>query len=132
LANKQWVEHKALGNRLVDKVEQLLSGARTPRPEERIERAVPQPPKKSPRISPVMIGSAVAVCVLLAGGAVAWQVGWRANPDGAQVLPRKDGPAASDSQIAVVPSPQPPLTAPPSPAPAIEPKAPDPPAALPP
>src|SRR4051794_692598 len=108
LANKQWVERKALGNRLVDTIEQLLSGARVPRAEERTERAAPEPPTKPSRISPVMIGSAVAVCMVLAAGAIVWQVGWRGNPDAPQVSPQKGAPAASDSQIAFLPPTQPP------------------------
>src|SRR3954463_9404872 len=65
LANKQWVERKALGNRLVDTIEQLLAGAPSIRTgaDEARARPVPEPPKKS-AISPVLIG-AVAVLVLL-------------------------------------------------------------------
>ena len=48
LANKQWVERKALGNRLVETIEQLLAGARPIRTgvDEARARPAPAPPKK--------------------------------------------------------------------------------------
>ena len=76
LANKQWVERKALGNRLVDTIEQLLAGARPPRSEEKIERPPPEPPKKTAGPSPMLIGAAVAVVLLLGGGIATWQGDW--------------------------------------------------------
>src|SRR5436190_4941810 len=62
LANKQWVERKALGNRLVDTIEQLLAGGRAARADEGSERPAAGPARKSARLSPVMIGSAAAIC----------------------------------------------------------------------
>ena len=68
LANKQWVERKALGNRLVETVEQLLGGAASASPP-------PQPAKA--RVSPAAIASAaVAVCLAIAAGMFALQGGW--------------------------------------------------------
>jgi formylglycine-generating enzyme required for sulfatase activity len=77
LANKQWVERKALGNRLVDTIEQLLAGSRPIHTGvDTVARRVEEPPpKKKPGVSPMLIGAAV-VCLLLVGGAVAWQGDW--------------------------------------------------------
>jgi formylglycine-generating enzyme required for sulfatase activity len=76
LANKQWVERKALGNRLVDTIEQMVANAR--RMEGGIEqpRPAPEPPKKKASISPMLIGAAAIVLLLLAGGVGAWQGDW--------------------------------------------------------
>src|SRR5437763_4514643 len=93
LANKQWVERKALGNRLVDTIEQLLSGARVPRPEDRSERPVPAPAKQTSRMSPMTIGAAVAACLILVVAAVALQLGWRANVNTTEIPPPKTAPA---------------------------------------
>src|SRR6266550_3579590 len=77
LANKQWVERKALGNRLVDTIEQLLAGARPIHTGvDTVERRPAEPPKKKPHVSPMLIGAAAVVCLLLVGGAVAWQGDW--------------------------------------------------------
>src|SRR6185295_13519854 len=82
LANKQWVERKALGNRLVDEIEKRLAGSRPIHsgvdPVER--RAESATPKKKSGLSPALIGVAAAVCVMLAAGAVAWQTGWWGSP----------------------------------------------------
>lgn len=77
LANKQWVERKALGNRLVDTIEQLLTGARPIHTgvDEARARPVPEPPKKS-GLSPMLIGAIAVVVLLLAGGIGAWQGDW--------------------------------------------------------
>jgi len=132
LANKQWVERKALGNRLVDTIEQLLAGARPPRAEEKVERPAPEPPKKPARISPVMIGAAAAACLVLAAAAVALQAGWfgKAITGTAQVAPQaKTAPPAPEPQVAVIAPVQPPPAAPAvAPPAASETKAPDPPA----
>jgi formylglycine-generating enzyme required for sulfatase activity len=78
LANKQWVERKALGNRLVETIEQMVAnarqtegGAQQPPP-----RPAPEPPKKKGGLSPTMIGAAAVVLLLLAGGVGAWQGDW--------------------------------------------------------
>jgi formylglycine-generating enzyme required for sulfatase activity len=129
LANKQWVERKALGNRLVDTIEQLLAGARPPRAAEKIERPAPEPPKKPARMSPVMIAAAAAACLVLAAAAL--QVGWLGKAPGtAQVAPQaKTAPAAPEPQVAVIAPVQPPPAAPAvQPPTASETKAPDPPA----
>ena len=76
LANKQWVERKALGNRLVDTIEQLLAGARPIRTgvDEARARPAPEPPKKKGGLSPALIGAIAAVLLLLLGGGIAaWQ-----------------------------------------------------------
>ena len=59
LANKQWVERKALGNRLVDTIEQLLAGSRPIHTGvDTVERRVEEPPKKKAGLSPMLIGAA--------------------------------------------------------------------------
>ena len=59
--------------------------------------------KRRPGLSPAMIGTAAAACVMLAVAAVAWQAGWWGSPQPtAQVTPPKAAPAAPDPQIAVV------------------------------
>ena len=77
LANKQWVERKALGNRLVDTIEQLLAGARPIRTgvDEARARPAPEPPKKKSAVSPALI-AAIAIVLLLGGGIAAWQGDW--------------------------------------------------------
>ena len=77
LANKQWVERKALGNRLVETIEQLLAGARPIRTGVDEARAWPatEPPKKKSAVSPALIAAIVAV-LLLGGGVAAWQGDW--------------------------------------------------------
>ena len=77
LANKQWVERKALGNRLVETIEQLLAGARPIRTgvDEARARPAPEPPKKKSAVSPALIAAIVAV-LLLGGGVAAWQGDW--------------------------------------------------------
>jgi len=73
LANKQWVERKALGNRLVDTIEQLLAGARPIHTGVDEARARPAPPPKKKSVSPMLI-AAIAIALLLVGGGVAaWQ-----------------------------------------------------------
>jgi len=77
LANKQWVERKALGNRLVDTIEQLLAGARPIRTgvDEARTRPPSEPPTRKGGLSPLMIGTIAAVLLLVVGGGiVAWQV----------------------------------------------------------
>src|SRR4051812_20628976 len=74
LANKQWVERTALGNRLVDHIQSRLAGTRPVHgggadPVER--RAAAAPPKKS-GVSAVIIGAAAAICVVIGLGAVAF------------------------------------------------------------
>ena len=78
LANKQWVERKALGNRLVDTIEQLLAGSRSIHTGvDTVGRsAEPPPPQKKAGISPMLISAAAVACVLLIGGAAAWQGDW--------------------------------------------------------
>ena len=77
LANKQWVERKALGNRLVETIEQLLAGARPIRTgvDEARARPATEPPKKKSAVSPALIAAIVAV-LLLGGGVAAWQGDW--------------------------------------------------------
>ncbi len=77
LANKQWVERKALGNRLVETIEQLLAGARPIRTgvDEARARPAPEPPKKKSAVSPALIAAIVAV-LLLGGGVAAWHGDW--------------------------------------------------------
>ena len=74
LANKQGVERKALGNRLVETIEQLLAGARPIRTgvDEARARPAPEPPKKKSAVSPALI-AAIAIVLLLGGGIAAWQ-----------------------------------------------------------
>ena len=125
LANKQWVERKALGNRLVDEIEKRLAGSRPIHsgvdPVER--RAESAAPKKKSGLSPALIGVAAAVCVMLAAGAVAWQAGWWGSPrPTAQVTPAKAAPAAPEPQIAAVIPAQPPPAVPVDPPVAAEPK----------
>lgn len=74
LANKQWVERKALGNRLAETIERLLaSNPDIARPLASVPKTEPAaPPPRSKR--PLMIGAgALAICVLLAGGLFAWK-----------------------------------------------------------
>ena len=124
LANKQWVERKALGNRLVDTIEQLLAGGRAARADEGSERPAAGPVRKSARLSPVMIGSAAAICLILAAAAVALLVGSRGTSVTAQAPPQQAAPAAPEPQVAAVPATQQP-TAPASPPAAADPRAPD-------
>jgi formylglycine-generating enzyme required for sulfatase activity len=74
LANKQWVERKALGNRLVETVEQLLAGARPIRTGVDEARAWPAAPPKSRGVSPMMIGAIAVVLLLVGGGIAGWKV----------------------------------------------------------
>lgn len=77
LANKQWVERKALGNRLVETIEQLLAGGRTIRTgvDEARARPAPEPLKKKGGLSPMLLGAVAAVLLLIiGGGVVAWQI----------------------------------------------------------
>jgi formylglycine-generating enzyme required for sulfatase activity len=78
LANKQWVERKALGNRLVDTIEQLLAGARPIRTgvDEARARVAPPPPKKQGGPSAMLIGAAAIILLLFVGGIAAWQGDW--------------------------------------------------------
>jgi formylglycine-generating enzyme required for sulfatase activity len=74
LANKQWVERKALGNRLAETIERLLASnpdiARPLASAPKTEPAAPPPRSKRP----LVIGAGVlAICVLLAGGLFAWK-----------------------------------------------------------
>jgi len=75
LANKQWVERKALGNRLVETVEQLLAGSRpihTGVDGARARQAATSPKKKG-GLSPMLITAIAVLILLLGGGIVAWQ-----------------------------------------------------------
>jgi formylglycine-generating enzyme required for sulfatase activity len=88
LANKQWVERKALGNRLVETIEQLLAGARPIRTgvdEARARPASPAPKKSG--VSPMMIGAVAAVLLLLVGGGVA---AWKGDVFGYQAAAEKE------------------------------------------
>src|SRR3954451_21385347 len=78
LANKQWVERKALGNRVVEHIEQLLAGARPIRTgvDEARVRPAPQQPGKKSGVSPVLIAAVAVVLLLLGGGIAAWQGDW--------------------------------------------------------
>ena len=74
LANKQWVERKALGNRLAETVESLLARNPDTAHAAASERKVPPPPP--PRSNrPLMIGVGVlALCLVVGGGLYAWKV----------------------------------------------------------
>jgi len=77
LANRQWVERNALGNRLVDTIEQLLASTSPidSGVDEARRRPVPEPPAKRSSLSPMLIGAVAVVVLLLFGGAIAaWQV----------------------------------------------------------
>jgi len=72
LASAQWVERKALGNRLVETIEQMVASAQGG------ERPAAPPPPAQPAkksgTSPMLIGAAAVVLLLLVGGGmVAWQ-----------------------------------------------------------
>jgi formylglycine-generating enzyme required for sulfatase activity len=73
LANKQWVERKALGNRLVETIEQMVASVQGV---ERPPAPAAPPPQLKPRGSPMLIGAAVIVLLLLGGGVAAWQGDW--------------------------------------------------------
>src|SRR5262249_29533810 len=73
LATKQWVERKALGNRLVETIEQLLAGARPIRTGVDEARARPAPPPKKSALSPMLIAAVAVLVLLLGGGIVACQ-----------------------------------------------------------
>jgi formylglycine-generating enzyme required for sulfatase activity len=92
LANKQWVEREALGNRLVDKIEQLLASiGDTSRASDQAPRQEPAPRSSK---APLMIGAA-ALALILAAGGLAWQSGLLA--------PRKPATAvAPEPPVAVV------------------------------
>lgn len=67
LANKQWVEREALGNRLIETVEQLLG--RT------VDASVPPPAMA--RVSPVLVGAGVlGLALVLAAGVLALKASW--------------------------------------------------------
>src|SRR5436305_1616458 len=78
LANKQWVERKALGNRLVEHIEQRLARAPSIRTgvDEARARELREPPKKKSVISPVLIGAVAVLILVLGGGIAAWQGDW--------------------------------------------------------
>jgi formylglycine-generating enzyme required for sulfatase activity len=76
LANKQWVERKALGNRLVETIEQLLGGVRPIRTGVDEARARPAPPKKKFALSPTVAVAGVVLVLLLGSGVAAWQGDW--------------------------------------------------------
>ena len=131
LANKQWVERTALGNRLVDHIQSRLAGTRPVHGgADPVERPVAAAPPKKSAGSAVIIGAAAAVCVVVGFGAVALQLGWLSKPaapgPGAAVTPPPGVPSPPGS-VAVAPM-QPPTG--PAPVPAAE-KTPEPPAAAP-
>lgn len=71
LANRHWVERKALGDRLVDTIEQLLGGKASPPPKDAATPdALPLPVRRgSQKRSAVLIGAgAAAACLILAAG----------------------------------------------------------------
>jgi len=74
LASTQWVERKALGNRLVETIEQMVAGAQGAGGAAERPPVPPAPPSKpKPGISPMLVGAAV-VLLLLGGGVAAWKL----------------------------------------------------------
>src|SRR5205085_2795175 len=108
LANKQWVERTALGNRLVDHIQSRLAGTRPLHVgADPVERpAAAASPKKSAG-SAVIIAAAAAVCVVIGFGAVAFHLGWLSKPaalgPGAAVTPPPGVPSPPAS-VAVAPT----------------------------
>ena len=76
LANKQWVTRQAYGNRLVETIEQMVASAQGIGGSDQPAAAAPPPPSPKTRVSPRLIGAAVAVALLLGGGIGAWQGDW--------------------------------------------------------
>lgn len=75
LANKQWVERKALGNRLAETIERLLaSNPDAARPLATEPRTPPAalPPQRSSRL-PMIAAGALALCLVMGGGLYAWK-----------------------------------------------------------
>ena len=104
LANKQWVERKALGNRLVDTVEQLLSGNGAARPPDSQQTSATKP-----RVSPAVIGAGVvAACLLLGAGVFAMQGSW-------PWAPKRVVEAPAPPVVSAVPEPPKPVVAAPEP-----------------
>jgi len=95
LANKQWVERKALGNRLIDTVEQLLSGgSAAPRPD-------PVRPVRRSALSRALIGSGIAAALLLGGIGFVWNSGWLSNSSLSVTVRQNSTPDDSTSQPVV-------------------------------
>jgi formylglycine-generating enzyme required for sulfatase activity len=119
LANKQWVERKALGNRLVETVEQLLAGNSVqPPPDTRPAGAA------KPRFSPAVIGVGVAAaCLLLGAGVFAMQGAWPWTPKRLveAAAPPAPVPEPPKPVVAAVPTPPPQVTPPSVMPPAAEP-----------
>src|ERR1041385_3024425 len=75
LASTQWVERKALGNRLVETIEQMVASAqgtggaaeRSPMP------PAPPPPVKKSAVSPGLIAAAVMALLLFGSSVIAWK-----------------------------------------------------------
>jgi formylglycine-generating enzyme required for sulfatase activity len=112
LANKQWVERKALGDRLIQTIEQLLGleGGGT------VAVTVSRP---RPRRSLVLAGIGAAACLILAAAWVA--LGDRPWTRQARVEPAATGPVSPN----VPPPPAPPVTqSAAAPLPAVTPSAP--------
>ena len=113
LANKQWVERKAIGNRLVETIEQLLAPERAGEaaPGQFAVHSTPLA-KAQPNRSALMIGGGALAAVLLAGGALATFGGW---------WPPKPGPDPWKEIVVTSPSPGPAAPTPPQPQPAPSP-----------
>jgi formylglycine-generating enzyme required for sulfatase activity len=98
LANKQWVERTALGNRLVDHIQQRLASTgpiRTDVDEARA-RPAPAPPKKKSAVTPMLIGAVAVLVLLLGGGIAAWQGGWLASGPPHKQVAAKEEPAKTE------------------------------------
>jgi formylglycine-generating enzyme required for sulfatase activity len=87
LANKQWVERKALGDRLVETIERLLAGGTVAQPREDLTPAASARSNRTPVAAGV---GAVAACLVLAAGWFLVQGGMPGQPASAP----SDQPAA--------------------------------------
>lgn len=126
LANKQWVERQALGDRLVDTVEQLL-GRATPAEGDRTSAIAWPPPKHhgGVRNQPLIAAAGIlAVCLLLGAGWFVTHPGWTpwsaTSPPPTTTTPPitpTPGPQAQGPTTPPIPAPTPAPGAAPTPTP---------------
>ncbi|HEY1309558.1 MAG TPA: TIR domain-containing protein, partial [Pseudolabrys sp.] len=107
LANMQWVERRALGDRLTATIEQLLRASRPAEQSAPAPAPTPQPApaKQGPRISPTM-GAAVAAAAVIVLG-VAWFLMRPPGPDpqpSATITPPRQATQASQPSNSSAPA----------------------------